>query len=92
MKLNTNQIQHLSLKILEAWKKNNLIHAKVDEKVIMEKICSIIKADYDREAELDKEVNKMMDKLEQTNPGEFQRFKMFPLLKQKIAKERKIIL
>jgi len=41
---------------------------------------------------LDVEVNRLMDDLERQNPGEFQRFKMFPLLKKRLAKEKGIIL
>lgn len=92
MRLNTNQIQHLAEKIFAQWKQNNLAQPKVDEKKIIARISEIIKADYDREVVLEKDVNAMMDKLEKENPGQFQRFKMFPLLKQKLAKERKIIL
>ena len=41
---------------------------------------------------IEKEVNKMLDQLERSHSGEFQRYKMYPILKQKLAKERKIIL
>jgi hypothetical protein len=34
----------------------------------------------------------MMDDLERQNPGGFQRFKMFPMLKRRLAKEKGIIL
>lgn len=92
MKLSSQQIQVLAEKILTQWKKQNLIVFKEDEKVVLARVIEIIKEDYDRESALDKEVNEMLDKLEMSNPGEFQRFKMFPILKQKLAKERKVIL
>lgn len=92
MKLSSQQIQVLAEKILTQWKKQNLIVFKEDEKIVLARVVEIIKEDYDREAALDKEVNEMLDKLEMSNPGEFQRFKMFPILKQKLAKERKVIL
>jgi len=92
MKLTPNQIQRLAEKIFNQWKSQNIVICKVDEKVVLEKIVAVIRADYEREAALDREVNKMIDDLEASNPGQFQRFKMFPLLKQKIAKERKVIL
>ena len=57
-----------------------------------EDALAIIKADYNRERELDQEVNKMMDDLERKNPGEFQRYIMFPMLKKRLAKEKGIIL
>jgi len=92
MKLTPNQIQRLAEKIFNQWKSQNIVICKVDEKVVLEKIVAVIRADYEREAALDREVNKMIDDLEASNPGQFQRFKMFPLLKQKLAKERKVIL
>ncbi|MGZ3743037.1 MAG: DUF507 family protein [Pseudobdellovibrionaceae bacterium] len=92
MKLSSQQIQVLAEKILNHWKKQNLIVFKEDEKTVLARMVEIIKEDYDREAALDREVNAMLDQLEKSNPGEFQRFKMFPILKQKLAKERKVIL
>lgn len=92
MKLSAQQIQVLAEKILNQWKKQNLIVFKEDEKKVLARMIEIIKEDYDREAALDRDVNAMLDDLEKSNPGEFQRFKMFPILKQKLAKERKVIL
>lgn len=92
MKLTPNQIQQLAENILAQWKKQNLVDFKVDEKKVLARAVEIIQADYDRENQLDKDVNGMLDSLEKSNPGEFQRYKMFPILKQKLAKERKVIL
>lgn len=92
MKLSAQQIQVIAEKILNQWKKQNLIVFKEDEKKVLARMIEILKEDYDREAALDREVNAMLDQLEISNPGEFQRFKMFPILKQKLAKERKVIL
>lgn len=92
MKLTPHQIEHLAKSIFETWKSNNVIVFKEDEKVVMNRILEIIQEDFDQESELERDVNKMLDQLERTNSGEFQRFKMYPILKQKLAKERKIIL
>jgi len=92
MKLSSQQIQVLAEKILNQWKKQNLIVFKEDEKKVLARVVEIIKEDYDREMALDRDVNAMLDQLEKSNPGEFQRYKMFPILKQKLAKERKVIL
>lgn len=85
-------MQKLVEKVFEAWKKQNVVQFKTDEKKVFARAFEAVKADYQREAELERDVNKMLDDLERTNAGEFQRFKMFPMLKQKLAKERKIIL
>lgn len=92
MKLTANQIQLLAEKILDQWKKQNLIEFKVDEKKVLARAAAIIQEDYDRETQLERDVNAMLDQLERTNSGEFQRYKMYPILKQKLAKERKVIL
>lgn len=92
MKLSANQIQRLAKNILENWKKQNIITFKVAEEKVLQRLEAAIVADYQREAELEVEVNAMLDKLEKSHSGEFQRYKMYPILKQKLAKERKVIL
>lgn len=92
MKLTPLQMQKLVEKVFEAWKKQNMVTFKADEKKVFERALMAVKEDYQREADLDKEVNKMLDELERTHGGEFQRFKMYPILKQKLAKERKVVL
>lgn len=92
MKLNPAQIQKLSEKILQQWQQSSMVHFKVDQKQVLERIIATIQKNIHQEIELDREVNAMLDKLEQTNSGEFQRFKMFPILKNKIAKDRKVVL
>lgn len=85
-------MQKIVEKVFEAWKKNNVIIFKEDEKKVFARALEVIKADYQRESDLDRDVNQMLDQLERTNSGEFQRYKMYPILKQKLAKERKIVL
>jgi len=92
MKLTPLQIQKLVEKVFEAWKKQNIVVFKEDEKKVFARALEAVKEDYQKEADLEKDVNAMMDQLERSNPGEFQRYKMFPILKQKLAKERKIVL
>jgi hypothetical protein len=92
MKLTTSQIQRLSEKILNQWKSQNLITFKVDEKIVLQTIVDSITGDLQKEEQLDRDVNALMDQMERQHEGQFQRHKMFPMLKQKLAKERKIIL
>lgn len=92
MKLSTSQIQRLSEKILKQWKSQQLITFKVDEKIVLQTIIDSITNDFKREEQLDKDVHALMDQMEREYEGQFQRHKMFPMLKQKVAKERKIIL
>ena len=92
MKLTASQIQRLSEKILNQWKSQNLITFKVDEKVVLQTIVASITADFKREEQLEQDVQALMDQMEREHEGQFQRHKMFPMLKQKLAKERKIVL
>lgn len=91
MKLTASQIQRLSEKILNQWKSQNLITFKVDEKVVLQTIKDSIGVEIQKEIDLEKEVHGLMDHMEQQGQ-EFQRGKMFGLLKQKLAKEKKVIL
>ncbi len=92
MKLTTSQIQRLSEKIFNQWKSQNLMTLKVDEKIVLKTIVDTITADYLREQSLEQDVHALMDQMEREHEGQFQRHRMFPMLKQKLAKERKIIL
>ncbi len=92
MKLSTTQLQMIAGKVLEAWKKNGIITFKSDEKLVLDRMIQILKAEYQKELDLERDVNLKLDELERTNPGEFQRYKMYPLLKKQMAKERKLIL
>lgn len=92
MKISDRQIKRMADAVLKSLKDQKVIHFKVKEEEVLERAAAIIRADFDREAELDKEVNRMMDELERQNPGEFQRYKMFPLLKRRLAKEKGIVL
>lgn len=82
----------MAREMIEAMKAQKCIEFKAKEEKVIERIAEVIRADFEREAQLDQEVNKMMDDLERQNPGGFQRYKMFPLLKKRLAKEKGIIL
>ena len=92
MKLTTSQIQRLSEKILNQWKTQKLITFKVDEKVVLKTIFDSIVNELQKEEKLNEEVQALVTQMEKDYEGEFQRHKMFSILKQKLAKERKIIL
>jgi hypothetical protein len=92
MKLTPLQMQRLVERVFTAWKKQNIIQFKEDEKKVFERALKAVKDDYQREMDLEKDVNLMLEDLERKNPGQFQRGKMFQMLKQKMASERKIIL
>ncbi len=82
----------IASKVFETWKKNNVIVFKEDEKKVLARMNEILKIELQKEIDLDRDVNLKLDELERTNAGEFQRFKMYPLLRKQMAKERKLIL
>jgi len=92
MKLSDKQIQRLVNLVLKELVDHKVLTYKAKDHEVAARACQIVRGDYNRESQLDAEVNKMMDDLERQNPGEFQRFKMFPLLKKRLAKEKGIIL
>lgn len=92
MKISDKQMRRMAQAILKGLKDQKVIQFKEKEEVVLARAESAIRSDFAREAELDKEVNRMMDDLERQNPGEFQRYKMFPLLKRRLAKEKGIVL
>jgi hypothetical protein len=92
MRLTPIQIDRLVRKVFDGLKEQNTVEFKVDEGKVFKRAVEIVQADYQREAELDREVNKMLEDLERKNPGEFERYKMYPLLKKRLAKEKGIIL
>lgn len=92
MKLSNQHLEVIVNKVLKIWKEQNIIQFKVDEKKVYSRMIEALKADLQKEFDLEKDVNKMLDDLERSNSGQFQRFKMYPMLKNKLAKEKKVIL
>ena len=92
MKVTDKQMKRMAESILSGLKSQKVIEFKTKEEAVLERATAIIRADYEREAALDREVNRMLDDLEAKNSGEFQRYKMFPMLKRRLAKEKGIAL
>lgn len=92
MKISNKLIDRLVRSVIRDLKEQNTITFKEKEEKVIQRALAIIANEYTRESQLDNEVNKMMDDLERQNQGEFQRYKMFPLLKKRLAKEKGIIL
>lgn len=92
MRLTEKHIKRLSQLILKELETAKVIEYKSSTQQVLDRVHQIIKADYQREAQLDQDVVRMMDDLERQNPGSFERYKMFPMLKKRLAKERGIIL
>ena len=92
MRWTPNLSSYLAQLIFKEWSKHDVVEWKADEKKIASHIHHIISMDLQKEKELEKEVNNMLDDLEKTHTGQFERYKMYPLLKKKMAQKKGIIL
>jgi hypothetical protein len=92
MKLQPTQIERLVQNVFDRLKEQELIQFKISEKEVFARAVAHVTADFQREDDLVKEVHQMMDELEKQNPGGFDRRKMFPLLKLRLAKQKGIVL
>ena len=84
--------QYLSQLIFKEWKKSGGVEWKANEEKIAGQIHLILSVELNKEKEVEKEANQMLDELEKTRPGQFERHKMYPLLKKKIAEKNGVIL
>jgi len=85
-------IERMIRKVFEELKSNDLITFKTPEDKTFKRAVELVEKEYLVEAELDKEVSRMLDDLEQQNPNSFQRGKMFQMLKKRLAQEKGIVL
>lgn len=92
MKLSDKQIARLAKAIFGELKSNGLVTFKDKEDKVFHRACDIVKGNFDDERKLDEEVNMMLDDLERQHGGEFQRYKMFPMLKKKLAQQKGFVL
>ncbi len=92
MMMTDKQIQRMVKLVFDELKEHNVVTFKDKEQKVFSRASELVKNDFLHEKDLDEEVNKMMDDLERQNPGSFQRYKMFPLLKKRLAKEKGIVL
>ena len=92
MRMTDKQVQRLVHFVFKSLKDSETVEFKQKEDQVFERAVTIIKEELQKEVALDREVNAMMDDLERQNPGSFERYKMFPLLKKRLAKEKGMVL
>jgi len=92
MKLSENQITKLAAEVYSELGKNESITLIGDFTKITSLISDVVKENIKNELELDQKVNAMMDTLEKQNANSFERYKMFPLLKKKLAEQQGFVL
>jgi hypothetical protein len=92
MKLTEPQIKELTAQVLSEWKAQGLVEFKIPEGKVVEKIHEVLRKENQRVQDFEKEIHTMLQKLEAQTPSGFDRHKMYLLLKQRLAKEKGIIL
>lgn len=92
MKLSPNQMNKIAVEIFKSLEKNSNVSLQVDKEKFKNLVNQVLKKNMEDEKSLDEDVNKMMDQLDKQNPGSFERYKMFPLLKKKLAEQKGFVL
>lgn len=77
--------------VLNQLQKEKEITLNKEVDILRNRISHLITQNFEQEKELDQEVQGLMDELEKQGHS-FERYKMFPLLKKKLAKNKGIIL
>jgi len=92
MRLNKNQVEHLSFTILRTLIKDGKI--LVDDKAkVLEEIINLINEEFMKEDKLDQEVREILNKhMEEIRKGNIEYQTMFKMIKTKLAKERNIVI
>lgn len=92
MKLKDRSLQLLARGLCQTWSEQGALLFKEDTDKIQALIVATLKANLAEEAALDEEVHRKLEELERNHGGEFDRHKMFPMLKRKMAEEKGFIL
>ncbi len=93
MKIREEHVHKICRTILSRWKEKGLIRPKAGDDVLLGKMIGEVMADFRREDALDREVEAILDK----HSGDLSRSQassrvMFQKIKERLARERKIVL
>ena len=93
MKLKDEQVARICRTILGRWKEKGLVRPKAAEDLLVAKMIEVVLKDFRREEELDREVEALLDKhaREMADNQASSRI-MFQKIKERLARERKIVL
>ncbi len=93
MKLTDQQVARICRSILGRWKDKGLIRPKAAEDLLAAKMVEAVLADFRREEALDREVEALLDKhSRQLADSQASSRVMFQKIKERLARERKIVL
>ncbi len=94
MRLKKEQIERLAEKILADLDTANIVSLKVERKKVLETITGVITSDIKSEEDLEKDAERILDQTLHSMGGGvgIDRHKMLKMIKEKLAKERNIVL
>ena len=84
--------RYLARLVVTEWENSDGVEFKSSAENISKAVQNLLNQDIEKEKNLDKEVYALMDHLEKSQSESFERYKMFPLLKKKLAEKKGIIL
>lgn len=92
MRLSKNEIDFLAFEIVKVLLKENKI-TTLDRESLVESIAKILTDDFSQEDKLDEEVREILNRYsEEIRKGNIEYQTIFRMIKQKLARERKIVL
>ena len=92
MKLNKNQIEHLSYTIVRNLHKDNKVLME-DRNRLQDEITGLLIEEFQKEDQLDQEVREILSKhMEKIRKENIEYQTMFRMIKTKLAKERNLVL
>ncbi len=93
MKLKDDQVVRICRTILGRWKDKGLIRPRAAEDLLAAKMVEVVLADFRREEALDREVEALLDKhAREMADSQASSRVMFQKIKERLARERKIVL
>lgn len=92
MRLSKSEIDFLAFEIVKVLLKENKI-TTLDRESLVESIAKILTDDFSQEDKLDEEVREILNRYsEEIRKGNIEYQTIFRMIKQKLARERKIVL
>jgi len=92
MKLSPNQMNKIAAEVFKEVSTTDNLEVYFEPDRFKTIIVNVLKKNIEAEKDLDQSVNDMMETLEKQNPGGFEHYKMFPLLKKKLAEQQGFVL
>lgn len=93
VKITQEEVTRILNKLIDQWKTNDLVKGIADEFKLKTALNDTFMKSMKAEDDLNKEVEQMLSKYEkQFERGELDRRKMFQMIKNQLAKDKKIIL